>query len=180
VLRIHGHAHTYAFLSLPLSGAVRGLVVKLRQGSDEGMSWGPAALVRFDNGARLRIGTRADGRLQADMTARPLPGAEWPAAIPAQRELVVPGIRDQQLLAEGYDPQRWVWLRARWGAYWGVIEASDDGERYRTLWRFEHDGNFSAGAQELLVGKVPYNGRAEDFSTAGPLGDCEIGLAQVY
>jgi len=154
-LKIRARSHTYAFFSLPLQGQAQGLIVKLRQGTDGGMSWGPGAMLRFANGAGLRVGTRSDGLLQAD-------------------------VMGQQLVGSVYDPHKWVWLRARWSAQWGVIERSDDGKNYLAVWRFEHGGNLSGDLQELLVGKVPYNGQPADYSPQGPAGECEVGLVQVY
>ena len=43
VLTVKGHANTYAFLRIPLDVRASGFVVKLRQRSDGGQSWGPAA-----------------------------------------------------------------------------------------------------------------------------------------
>jgi hypothetical protein len=154
-LKIRAHAHAYAFFSVPLQAEAHGLVVKVRQGGDGGMSWGPAAMLRFANGAGLRVGTRSDGMLQAD-------------------------ILGQQLVGSSYDPQQWVWLRARWLGRWGVIERSDNGEDYEPVWRFEHGGNLSGDVSELLVGKVPYNGQPVDHSAEGPVGECEIGVVRVY
>jgi len=154
-LVITARPHTYAFFSLPMTGKAVGIELKLRQGTDGGMSWGPAAMLRFANGSALRIGTRSDGKLQAD-------------------------IMGQQLVGGAYDPARWVWLRARWLDRWGLIERSDDGARYETVWRFDHGGSLSGDAIELFVGKVPYNGQPADFSTEGPAGACDIGFVKVY
>jgi len=179
VLQVRAPANCFAFLSVPVTGKVQGLVVKVRQGTDGGMSWGPAVLLRFANGLYLRMGTRADGRLQADLCARTLPyedlakACDQPPLLPEETEPV-------QVLAPGYEPGQWVWLRARWEGHWGVIERSDDGRRYRPVWLFEHDGRFGGEATEVLVGKVPYNGRPEDFTDLGPVGECEIGMAGIY
>ena len=154
-LKIWAHAHTHAFYSFPICTAARGLVIRLRQGTDGGMSWGPAAMLRFANGAKVRIGTRSDGRVEAEITG-------------------------EQFLAGGYDAREWVWLRVRWLDRWGVVERSNDGKNYQMLWRFEHAGNFGDALAELLVGKVPYNGQPEDYAEAGPTGECEIDLVQVY
>lgn len=154
-LTIQGRPHTYAYLALPLQGRAEGLVVKLRQGSDGGMSWGPGALLRFANGAFLRLGTRSDGRLQADLMG-------------------------QQLVGGAYDPTSWAWLRARWRERWGVVEHSGDGKRYQVVWQFEHGGGLCGPVSELLVGKVPYNGQPLDFAAEGPVGKCEIGLVEVH
>jgi hypothetical protein len=154
-LKICAHAHTYAFFSLPICSTARGLVIRLRQGTDGGMSWGPAAFLRFANGATLRVGTRSDGRLEAE-------------------------IMGEQFLSGGYDPQQWIWLRVRWLNRWGVIERSDDGKQYQVVWWFEHNGAYSDALSEMLAGKVPYNGDAEDHSERGATGECEIDLVQVY
>jgi hypothetical protein len=180
VLRIRAHAHTYALLSCPLTGEARGLVVRLRQGTDQGMSWGPAVMLRFANGAKLRIGTRSDGTLQADMSGLPLEVAEWPDVMPGRAAMLAPDIRDVQIVGGSYDARDWIWLRARWTEHWGVVERSADGQTYETVWRFSHDRRLAGPVTAALVGKVPYNGVAADFSVAGDLGECEIGLVQVY
>jgi hypothetical protein len=177
-LTIRGRANTYAFLSFPLQGDARGLVAKIRHKTDGGMSWGPAVMLRFAHGAFVRIGTRADGMLQADITAEQLPGG-LPAKV-GLRNTPLEDASPEQLLASGYDPQKWVWLRARWADHWGVIERSDDGKAYQAVWCFEHGGRLTGEAVELMIGKVPYNGRAADFTDPGPEGECEIGLVQVY
>ena len=46
---------------------VEGMVVRLRQGTDEGMSWGPGVMVRDAHGRGIRIGIRSDGQLQSDI-----------------------------------------------------------------------------------------------------------------
>ncbi|MBI3920819.1 MAG: hypothetical protein HY318_05315 [Armatimonadetes bacterium] len=154
-LLVRGHAHTYAFLSLPVSGKAHGLVLRLRQGTDGGMSWGPGVLLRFTNGAALRLGTRSDGKLQAD-------------------------VMGSQLYGGSYEPVDWVWLRARWLERWGVIERSSDGTHFEKVWTFEHGGTFSGEMKELLLGKVPYNGEAQDFTEIGGEGECEIGQVLIY
>lgn len=155
VLRVRGHAHTHAYFSYPVHGKAHGVVVRVRQGSDGGMSWGPGAALRFANNAFLRIGVRSDGRLQAD-------------------------INGEQLYGDSYRPSEWVWLRARWTDRWGLVERSDDGRRYRVVWTFEHAGTLLGDVTELLVGKVPYNGRPQDHTEPGPAGECEIGAVAVY
>lgn len=129
-------------------------MIRLRHGTDGGLSWGPAALLRWPDGALLRIGTRSDGKLQADVLGRQLYGSD-------------------------YDGQ-WLWLRARWGPKRGVIERSADGQTYERVWTFDHGGAFNAEAAELLVGKVPYNGQPEDYTEPGELGECEVDGVQVY
>jgi len=154
-LRIHAHAHTHAYLQLPLGVRAGGLVVKVRQGTDGGMSWGPAVMVRWPGGAGLRIGTRSDGLLQMDTMGR-------------------------QLCGGAHDPKQWVWLRARWLKTRGVVERSHDGQSYERIWTFGHNGAFNAPAAELLIGKVPYNGEPIDHSEPGPVGECGFEFVNVY
>ena len=73
VLRVRAHAHTFAYLTIPLSDLkrVEAMEVKIRQGSDGGMSWGPAAMLRWANGAAVRVGTRSGGTLQVRHQRRP-------------------------------------------------------------------------------------------------------------
>jgi len=154
-LHIRAHAHTHAFLRLPLGTESSGFVVKIRQGDDGGMSWGPAAMLRWEDGSVLRIGTRGDGTLQADISGT-------------------------QYHGDRHDPGQWVWLRARWLDGMGIVERSDDGAHYETVWRFEHAGEFNQPAAELLVGKVPYNGEPLDHSDPGAVGECSIDFVRVY
>lgn len=155
VLRVRGYAHTHAYLSYPLPGKARGFVVRLRHGSDGGMSWGPSVALRLANNARIRIGTRADGELQAD-------------------------INGEQLHGDTYRISEWIWLRARWTERWGVVECSNDGKRYRMVWRFSHAGTMNGEPVELLIGKVPYHAQPQDNADRGDLGECEIGAVTVY
>lgn len=154
-LQITARAHTYAFYRFPYDQPTSGLVVKLKQGSDEGMSWGPAVLLRWPDGAMLRMGGRSDGLLQADILGR-------------------------QLLSKGHDTNAWTWLRARWESRRGVIEVSDTGEQYTRVWTFEHGGLFNRPPKELLVGKVPYNGEAVDHADPGPEGAGWIAAIETY
>lgn len=154
-LRIRGHAHTYAFLRIPLKVTASGFVVKIRQGTDGGMSWGPAAMLCWPDGPGIRIGTRGEGALQAD-------------------------IAGTQLHGKAYDTSRWVWLRARWLKHRGLIERSDDGKTYHRVWTFEHGAALNGQTAELLVGKVPYNGEAKDHSDWGAMGECDIDFVAVY
>lgn len=154
-LRIRGHANTYAFLRIPLKTTASGLVVKIRQGSGGGQSWGPGAMLRWPDGTGLRLGTRSDGRLQAD-------------------------VLDTQYHGKTYDTSKWVWLRARWGQRCGVIERSDDGKHYQPAWTFKHGGVLTAKTAELLVGKVPYNGEPKDHHIAGKVGECDVDSVEVY
>ena len=71
-LRITAFAHTYAYFRFPQERNLEGFVIKLKQGTDGGMSWGPGALVRWPGGAQLRVGLRSDGLLQADTLGKQL------------------------------------------------------------------------------------------------------------
>ena len=155
VLQITAHSHTYAFYRFPYDQPTSGMVVKLQQGSDKGMSWGPAVLLRWPDGSMIRAGVRSDGLLQADILGR-------------------------QLLDKGHTPDAWVWLRARWGNTCGVLESSSDGEQYTRVWTFEHGGLFNRPPSELLIGKVPYNGEAVDHTEPGPEGAARIAFIEVY
>lgn len=155
ILCISAHAHTYAFLSLPLQRKVQGLVVKIRQGTDGGMSWGPGAALRFANGALVRAGTRFDKSLQADILGKQFVGS--------------------------FDrPTDWVWLRIRWLKQRGVVEYSHDGKTFKQMWSFEHEGALNEQAAELFLGKVPYSGVVGDYSEIGDMGKCEIGSISMY
>lgn len=155
VLEITAQASTYAYFSFPCSQPLNRLVVKLQQGSDGGMSWGPAALLCWSDGSILRIGSRSDGLLQSDILGR-------------------------QYLGKEPLPNGWLWLRARWGARFGIVEFSTDGEHYTRAWDFEHRGRFTPTPATLLVGKVPYNGQPEDYSEPGPTGTCRIAFVETY
>jgi hypothetical protein len=153
-LHIKAHASTFAYLKLPVNGAVGGFEIKLRQGSDGGMSWGPAVMVNWENGEALRIGTRGDGVLQVD----------------------TPPV---QTLGPAYDPKTWVWLRARWHDKMGVVEYSRDGVNYT---RF-HSFPFAAAGRSVtgvLIGKVPCHGKPEDHTEPGNVGECDIDHVRLY
>lgn len=154
-LQIRAHAHTFAYYGIPLNVRSDGFIVRLRQGTDGGMSWGPAAMLRWPGGAGVRIGSRGDGTLQADVI-----GTQWHGGT--------------------HDPGRYVWLRARWGARVGVVERSDDGIAFERLYTFEHGGLLNGPAAELLVGKVPYAGEPKDHVEAGEQGECLIDFVRVY
>ena len=49
-LTIQARGNTYAFLKIPLAVHARGFVVKLRQGTDGGQSWGPGAMLVWAGG----------------------------------------------------------------------------------------------------------------------------------
>jgi hypothetical protein len=152
-LHIRAHAHTYAFLRIPVDRPAGGFVVKIRQGTDGGMSWGPAALVRWVNGDTARVGLRP-GQLEADVLGEPT-------------------------LGPAHDPQAWVWLRVRWSGTLGAVEYSDDGVTYRQFTTFRRSSPDDVVA-ELLVGKVPHHGRPEDHTDAGPVGQCDIDFVRLY
>ena len=153
-LHVTAHAHTHAFLRIPLDLDAGGFVVKLRQGTDKGMSWGPSAMLRFADGAGIRIGTR-EKALQAD-------------------------ILGTQILGPAYDPTQWVWLRARWTEGGGVVEWSADGTTYQRFQSFPRPGGAKDKAVELLVGKVSYNGQPIDHTEPGDLGECDIDFVRIY
>ncbi len=155
LLEIKAHAHTYAFLRIPLAVKASGLVVRLRQGADGGQSWGPAAMLRWDSGAAARLGTRSGGTIQSDIA----------------------GIQQH---GSTCDVWQWIWIRARWLGNSGVVERSLDGKNYERLWAFEHGGALNGPAKELLIGKVPYDGAAKDHTTIGGVGPCGFDLVEVY
>ncbi len=153
-LHVKGHASTYAYLQLPVNKAAGGVEIKLRHGSDGGMSWGPAAMVKWDNGEALRIGTRSDGVLQVDL----------------------PPV---QTLGPAFDPNAWVWLRARWHDKTGVVEFGTDGEHFIRFDTFPFAASGHAVA-ELLVGKVPCHGKPDDYTEPGGIGECDIDYVRLY
>lgn len=154
-LKTRGLAHTYAYLKMPLQAEASGLLLKVRHGTDGGMSWGPSAMLRWKSGGTLRIGTRSDGTIQANIGGRALFGSVL-------------------------DPEKWVWLRSRWGRRTGIVECSRDGVDFERVWTFEHGGALSGPVAELLIGKVPFNGLPQDFSTAGDAGESAVDFVRVY
>lgn len=154
-LQVQAHAHTYAYYRQSCELAIAGFVVKLRQGSDGGMSWGPAAAASWADGSLLRLGLRSDGLIQADILGR-------------------------QLLAKGPVNDDWIWLRARWLQRRGVIEFSTDNVRYEKLWEFEHGGRFNRPSQAMLFGKVPYNGQPQDYLEPGSVGVSHIASIEAF
>lgn len=152
-LHIRAHASTHAFLRMPVDGKIGGFEVKLRQGTDGGMSWGPAAMVRWDNGEALRIGSRTDA-LQVD--APPV-----------------------QTLGPACNPGEWVWIRARWRGKTGIVERSTDGIHYTRFHTFPFMAE-GRSATELLVGKVPHNGQPEDYTEPGGVGECAVDFVRLY
>lgn len=157
VLQIRAHAHTFAYISIPLHHLerVQAFEVKIRQGSDGGQSWGPAAMLRWAGGSGIRLGTRSGGELQADV------------------------LGDQQH-GSRHEPSKWIWLRARWLSKSGVVERSTDGVTFERVWTFKQGEALHGPPTELLIGKVPYNGQPRDNSVVGDIGECEIGEVRVF
>ncbi len=153
-LHVKARASTFAYLKLPVNKTVGGFEIKLRHGSDGGMSWGPAAMVRWDNGEALRIGARSDGVLQVDS----------------------PPV---QTLGPAFDPNAWVWLRARWHDKTGVVEYSTDGAHYTRFHSFPFAAVGSA-VTEVLIGKVPCHGKPDDYTEPGAVGECDIDYVRLY
>ena len=154
-LAVTGKAHTYAYLTRPLEKPAKGLVVKLRQHTDRGMSWGPGVCLRWKNGGRLRVGVRTDGLIQSDTAG-------------------------EQRLGGKHNREQWIWLRARWLAQSGVIERSDDGVDFQRLWTFDHGGALTGELENISIGKVPYNGEPKDHSAPGEVGTCLFDEFVVY
>ena len=154
-LHIRAHGHTYAYLGVPVDAQASGFEAKLRHGSDEGMNWGPGVALRWANGATLRVGTRSDKLLQANM-------------------------HYMETLAGHHEPGEWVWVRGRWTDSRGVLEASSDGESFEVIHEFRHGGSLNAPLVEVLVGKVPGQGTPTDFSIPGELGESDIDYVRVY
>lgn len=154
-LAIMANASTYAFFTHPLDCAPAGFLVKLKQGSDGGMAWGPAVCIRWKSGAYLRVGSRSDGLLQAD-------------------------VNGQQRLFGHQDSGQWLWIRARWLKHGLVVETSTDDERFAPVWQYEHGGAFQGIAENISVGKIPYNAQAIDHTDPGPAGTCWIESVAVY
>ncbi len=152
-LHVRARGNTYAFLKLPLNMMVTGIEIRLRQGTDRGMSWGPAAMVLWNSGQSLRIGARAEA-LQAD----------------------VPPV---QILGPSYDPKTWVQVRARWQGKIGVVEYSSDGIHYSRFCTFPFQEQDNAPAA-VLIGKVPWDGKAQDHTDPGSPGECDIDWVRLY
>ena len=157
ILSITARSNTHAYLTRSLDAPIHGFVVKLRQGNDGGMSWGPAVQIRWKNGARLRVGLRSDGLVQSDM------GGE-------------------QRLHGKFDPNQWSWLRVRWVAALGIIELSEDGVTWRRIADFTHGGKFCEMPLNMSVGKVPFNGEPTDLpeADAGSVGTSVWDELSVY
>lgn len=119
------------------------------------MSWGPGAAIRWADGGLVRLGTRSDGKLQADILGR-------------------------QYHGHSFEPSEWTWLRVRWIESLGVVEHSTDGTTYQLLWAFEHGAVLNGDTAELLAGKVPYNGQPGDHAVRGDIGESQIEWVRVY
>ncbi len=154
-LSITACASAHAFLTREVSAVPKGFVARLKQGSDGGASWGPAVLIRWKNGACLRVGLRNDLLLQSDFNG-------------------------EQRLFGKHDPNAWIWLRARWLETSGVVETSTDGEHFQPVWSFEHGGTLAGPAEMIAAGKVPYNGAALDYEEPGATGTCFIEQVRLY
>jgi hypothetical protein len=149
VLAITAKASTYAYLTEALPMEAQGFGFKMKQGTDGGMSWGPAVALRWKSGACLRIGLRSDGMLQSDFNG------------------------DQRLFGK-HDPNQWTWVRVRWLKQSGVVEASANGTDYERVWAFDHKGALLGKTESISVGKVPYSGVAVDHNDPGQEGTCFV------
>lgn len=153
-LHIKAKTNTHAYMTIPMNKTIRGFEIRLKQGTDGGMSWGPAAMVRWSNGDGARIGTRKN-EYQAD-------------------------IMGTQIVGPPYAASDWVWVRARWDDARGVTEFSTDGVHYQRFFVFYRKNSASEPVTELLVGKVPYNGLPQDCPDLGVLGECDIDFVRVF
>ena len=154
-LAVTAKASTYAFLTLPLGAPANGFVARLKQGTDGGMSWGPAVCTRWKSGGPFRVGLRSDGLLQSDLGG-------------------------QQHLFGKHDPNQWTWIRVRWLQHSGVVETSANGNDYEAVWFFEHGGTLTGSIEDVSIGKVPYSGIPIDHTEPGPVGTCLLGELVVY
>jgi len=155
-LHVRAHGNTYAHLRLPLDIEASGFVVKIRHGTDAGMAWGPALLLRWQNGSSLRLGTRSDRLIQGN-------------------------IHYAEILVGEHDPAEWIWLRARWNDRQGIIESSTDGQSFERIHTFSHAGALCGETAELLIGKVPPGaGALMDHAIPGEIGEAEIDFVGVY
>jgi hypothetical protein len=157
-LQIHARAHTYAYLKTAVGQPVSGFVVRLRLGTDGGMSWGPGVLLRCVNGVAARVGLRSDGLLQSDILGEQRVGSGHESAQPGQ----------------------WIWLRVRWGKQVGVFERSRDGVNFERVWQLDNTAALTADVATLSVGKVPYNGEPADSADPGAVGESAIDFVRLY
>lgn len=137
IMSISALPHTYAYFTCPLNKIIKGFLVRFRQGTDGGMSWGPGVQIRWDNGARLRVGLRSDGLIQMD-------------------------IGGEQKLFEKFDRNEWVELRVRWTEHYGVIEMEKPDKQWQKIVQFTHACPIDTPADSISFGKVPYNGEPND------------------
>ncbi|HOW69857.1 MAG TPA: hypothetical protein PKY77_04580 [Phycisphaerae bacterium] len=114
-----------------------------------------AELASEPNGTFLRVGVRSDNLIQANIAG------------------------DQRFIP-GVEPAKWLWLRVRLSGRTGIIERSDDGKVFSRVCWFEHGGQMNANPESILVGKVPYHGRPEDYTEPGPVGSGLIGDLKTY
>jgi hypothetical protein len=153
-LNIKAHAHTYAYLHVPVNESASGFVARIRQSSDLGMSWGPAVAIRFNNGELVRVGVRVN-QVQSDVL-----GA--------------------QILGPNYDHSQWIWLRARWGENKVIVECSSDGKTYTKCYVGYRKMDKADKVSEVYVGKVPYNAKPADNSDPGESGECSVDFFRLY
>ena len=119
------------------------------------MHWGPCALLCWPDGMKLGLGTRADQSLSVTTPEGQCDG----------------GV---------HDPSNWIWLRARWGKNYAVIESSTDGRVYQRVLVSKHLGSLNDETAELIVGKIARSGVDVDYVTPGGVGQCEIDFVRVY
>lgn len=154
-LAVTAKAHTCAYFSHPLAAAASGFEARMKQGSDMGMSWGIAVGLEWKNGSRLRTGLRSDGLLQVDLNG-------------------------SQSLSGKHDTQQWIWVRARWGRQYAVVETSGDGKTYEIVRIFEHGGTLTGPVATVFAGKVPCDLGSRDHWEAGPEGTGYVDWMKVY
>lgn len=137
IMSISALPHTYAYFTCPLNKIIKGFIVRFRQGTDGGMSWGPGVQICWNNGVRLRVGLRSDGLIQLD-------------------------IGGEQKLYEKFDRNEWVQLRIRWTEHYGVIEMEKPDKQWQKIVQFTHACPIDTPAESISFGKVPYNGEPID------------------
>ncbi|HOK10414.1 MAG TPA: hypothetical protein PLT82_01040 [Candidatus Hydrogenedens sp.] len=139
IMSISALPHTYAYITCPLDNIIQGFTVRLRQGTDNGMSWGPAVQIRWEDDSRLRVGLRSDGLIQLD-------------------------IGSEQKLFKGFNPNEWIQLRVRWTEHIGLIEILNPDNQWQKITRFNHACPIHTPAKNVSFGKVPYNGEPIDHT----------------
>jgi len=138
IMTISALPHTYAFFTCPLNKIIHGFTVRFRQGTDKGMSWGPAVQIRWKTGERLRVGLRSDGLFQLD-------------------------IGGEQKLYKEFNPFEWTPLRVRWTESAGIIEILKADNQWHKIAYFNHACPILTPAENISFGKVPYNGEPNDY-----------------